>query len=116
MRESPLALQGSAEVPMPLEPSGQSSRGLGGAGGGAGGGVLDATAATLALGAGAGSSFFGSSLQPKRSAAHERINGSVDERTVNAMGRHPARTRRISHALRVRSRRGALSRGSLAHS
>ena len=33
IRESPLPLHGSPEVPMPLDPSGQSSRGLGGGGG-----------------------------------------------------------------------------------
>src|SRR5690349_3340002 len=74
MRRSPLAKHGSASVPTPLEPFGQSSRSLGGAGGvlGAGG----ATAAGgAALGATAGGSFFfASSSQPKTSEANPRLN------------------------------------------
>src|SRR3954465_8847323 len=69
MRDSPLPLQGSAGVPSPLEPSGQSSRGFGGSTFGGGGGS-EATAVALGF-AGAGASV-GSFEQPKTSGASTR--------------------------------------------
>src|SRR6478752_3589091 len=77
MRDSPLARQGSAEVPTPLEPLGQSSRSLGGAGGVLGTGGVGMAAAG-ALGLAGGASFLASSSQPSRSVVNERASSSLD--------------------------------------
>src|SRR5450432_1025030 len=76
MREAPFPRHGSVKVPIPLDPSGQSSRSLGGWALGAGGG---ATAATEALGLAAGSSFLASSSQPRRSVASTTADRSFDD-------------------------------------
>jgi hypothetical protein len=91
MRVSPLPLHGSPEVPMPLEPSGQSSRGFGG-GGGVGVGV--GVGAAVALGFSAGAGFFSSS-QPRRSVAKARASGSFDDMVTKGMGvpRSPEKSR-----------------------
>src|SRR5262245_7238386 len=84
MRESPVAAHGSPDVPMPLEPSGQSSRGFGG-GGGVGVGVGVGTAAALGLAATA--SFLASSSQPKVSAASTRAVRTFEGFIASDMGR-----------------------------
>src|SRR5262245_9851790 len=77
MRESPLAAHGSPDVPIPLEPSGQSSRGFGG-GGGVGVGV-GVGAAAAALGLAATSSFLASASQPEASARSTRADRTFDD-------------------------------------
>src|SRR6187402_213213 len=79
MRDSPVARHGLAEVPMPLEPLGQSSRSLaGGSALGAGGG---ATTGGAALGLAADGFFSASSSQPARSVARPSTTQSLDEGT-----------------------------------
>src|SRR4051794_35183415 len=78
MRESPLARHGSACVPTPLDPAGQSSRSLG-AGAAVGGGATGAAAATEALGLEAGASFFASSSQAKSTVASTKSDTSLDD-------------------------------------
>jgi hypothetical protein len=79
MRESPLPRHGSVKVPTPLDPSGQSSRSLGGWALGVGVGA-GATVAAEALGLAAGdSSFLTSCSQPKTSVASTKTDKSFDD-------------------------------------
>jgi hypothetical protein len=78
-------MHGSPEVPIPVEPAGQSSRGLGGGGGGVGVGV-GAGAAAEAVGFSATGSFFASSSQPTTSVATRSANGSFDDWIASDMG------------------------------
>jgi hypothetical protein len=77
IRVVPLPRHGSADVPIPFEPSGQSSRGLGG-GGGVGAGVGAAATAEAVASAGAASSFFSSS-QPRKNAKRRGATRSQED-------------------------------------
>src|SRR5687767_1565718 len=100
MRESPLALHGSAFVPNPLEPSGQSSRGFGGAGGAVGAGTAGvAAAATDALGWTGTDSFFASSSQPQRTAASVSVSRKLRRFSGDDMARIlPSRAEFLTHS------------------
>ena len=100
MRELPLAKQGSAEVPTPLDPLGQSSRSLGGAGGvlGTGGGV-GAGAAALGLVAAGG---FASSSQPSWSVRNGKVNSSVDSFMGGGTGGEASLTKPVRATARNR--------------
>src|SRR6478609_1144121 len=104
MRASPFPRHGSFWVPTPLEPSGQSSRSLGGAGvGGGGGGV---TTAAEALGFAGGSSFCAGSSQPSSSVASANADRIFDDRNAGDMNGLPLWLRRLG-ASKVRHYSGS---------